>query len=171
MDLFSYRELAAAIALLVTITFAYLFSEWISGDPLRGLVVVAIVLMFLMMVIMGVAFQFNQRMIRTHRQRRRMYGPMPAYINPPGAMGPPPGFPPPQVAPPPAVQQQPPPPVQSYQPNVVYPVYAPRQPGPPPGPPERRHPMPRQETGNCPSCGGKLFVGRANCPHCSARIG
>jgi hypothetical protein len=48
-----------------------------------------------------------------------------------------------------------------------------RVPGPPPDPPSSRGPfqsVPAEGPGTCPSCGGALFYGRVNCPHCSESI-
>ena len=36
-------------------------------------------------------------------------------------------------------------------------------------PPPPRPPM-RPEPGTCTHCGGKLFLGRENCPHCGAKV-
>ena len=46
-------------------------------------------------------------------------------------------------------------------------------PDPPPDPPSSRGPfqsVPDDGPGTCPACGGALFYGRINCPHCSESI-
>jgi hypothetical protein len=59
-----------------------------------------------------------------------------------------------------------------YAPTVPDPGATPRGGPPSPGPTFTYPPPsgPRDEPGKCPDCGGRLFAGRPNCPHCGGPV-